>query len=210
MMTADAKFWDRLAEKYAKQPVANLSAFERKQAITREHLHPDASVLEIGCGTGSLALALSPFAGTIDAWDFSSEMIRIAKQKAETQGVTNVHFRQGTLDGPAPSMHERYDSAWAYSILHLVPDRRHTLRTIFQLLKPGGVFISSNVCLAGGFIPYGLIIGALRWFGKAPKVYLYDRETIFRELREAGFVEVEERDVGAGRRVAFVVARRPT
>lgn len=209
MMTADAKFWDNLAEKYAKQPVANLSAFERKQAITREHLRPDARVLEIGCGTGSLALALSPFAGTIDAWDFSAEMIRIAKQKAEAQGVTNVHFHQGTLDGPAPHGYEPFDSAWAYSILHLVPERRHTLRTIFHLLKPGGVFFSSNVCLAGGFIPYGILIGVMRWFGKAPSVHLYDRETIFRELREAGFVEVEEKDVGAGRTVAFVVAKRP-
>ena len=210
MMTADAKFWDALAEKYAKQPVANPSAFERKQAITREHLHPDSSVLEIGCGTGSLALALSPFAGQIEAWDFSAEMIRIAKQKAALQGVTNVHFHQGTLDGPAPYTDQRFDSAWAYSILHLVSDRAHTLKTIFQLLKPGGVFISSNVCLAGGFIPYGLVIGVLRWFGKAPNVYLYDRKTIFRELREAGFTEMEERDVGAERTVAFVVAKKPT
>jgi len=209
MMTADAKFWDGIAEKYAKQPVANPSAFERKQAVTREHLRPYSRVLEIGCGTGSLALALSPFAGQIEAWDFSAEMIRIAKHKAETQGVGNVHFHQGTLDGAAPYAHAHFDSVLAYSILHLVPDRRHTLRAIFQLLKPGGVFISSNVCLAGGFIPYGIIIGALRWFGKAPKVYLYDRATIFRELSEAGFVEVEEKDVGAERTVAFVVAKKP-
>lgn len=209
MMTADAKFWDQLADKYAKQPVANPSAFERKQAITRDHLRPDSRVLEIGCGTGSLALALSPFAGQIEAWDFSGEMIRIAKQKAEAQGVTNVHLHQGSLDGPAPYPPAQFDAALAYSILHLVPDRRHTLQTIFQLLKPGGVFISSNVCLAEGFIPYGIIIGALRWLGKAPHVYLYDRATIFRELREAGFVEVEEREVGAGRTVAFIVAKKP-
>jgi ubiquinone/menaquinone biosynthesis C-methylase UbiE len=136
-------------------------------------------------------------------------MIRIATQKAKAEGVTHVHFHQGTLDNAAPHAREHFDSAWAYSILHLVPDRRHTLKTIFHLLKPGGVFISSNVCLAGGFIPYGILIAVMRWFGKAPNVYLYDRETIFRELREAGFVEVEEREVGAGRTVAFVVAKRP-
>lgn len=209
MTTADAKFWDGIAEKYAKRPVANLSAFERKQAITREHLRPDARVLEIGCGTGSLALALSPFAGQIEAWDFSAEMIRIAKHKAQTQGVANVRFHRGTLDGPVPYAPELFDSAWAYSVLHLVPDRRHTLRTIFELIKPGGVLISSNVCLAGGFIPYGVLIGAMRWFGKAPNVYLYDRATIFRELGEAGFVEVEEKDVGAERSVAFVLAKKP-
>jgi arsenite methyltransferase len=32
---------------------------------------------------------------------------------------------------------------------------------------------------------------------------------MLRELREAGFVAVEERDVGAEKTVAFVVARKP-
>jgi ubiquinone/menaquinone biosynthesis C-methylase UbiE len=208
-MTADAKFWDDLAAKYAAKPVGNLSAFERKKTITREHLRPGSSVLELGCGTGSLALELSPFAGEIHAWDVSAEMVRIANEKKQAQGVTNVTFRQGTLDGAVPHEHEYFDSAWAYSILHLVPDREHTLRSLFNLLRPGGTFISSNVCLRGGFIPYGIIIGALRWFGKAPTVSLYDRETILREMREAGFVEVEERDVGAERTIAFIVAKKP-
>jgi len=76
----------------------------------------------------------------------------------------------------------------------LVPDRRHTLETSFKLLKPGGLFISSNVCLGGSWIPYGLTVSVTRWFGKAPDVQLYDRETIRRELREAVFVEIEETD----------------
>ncbi|HEX6242743.1 MAG TPA: methyltransferase domain-containing protein, partial [Polyangiales bacterium] len=151
----------------------------------------------------------SAFAGTIEAWDISAEMIRIAKQKAAAQGVSNVHFQQGTLDELASSKQGCFDSAWAYSLLHLVADRRRTLGAVFQSLKPGGVFISSNVCLAGGFIPYGPLLAVMRWFGKAPRVYLYDRETLFREMREAGFVDVQERDVGAERTVAFVVARRP-
>ena len=96
-MSTDAKFWDAIAEKYAAKPVDDLSAFQRKQAITREHLHPGCTVLEIGCGTGSLALELSPFAGQIHALDVSAEMLRIADQKKQARGVTNVTFRQGTL-----------------------------------------------------------------------------------------------------------------
>jgi 2-polyprenyl-3-methyl-5-hydroxy-6-metoxy-1,4-benzoquinol methylase len=209
MMNADAKFWDAIAEKYAAKPVENVSAFERKQAITREHLTPSSVVLEIGCGTGSLALAMSRFAGHIHALDFSAEMIRIAEHKKQAAGVTNVTFRQGTLDGAAPYGAGSFDSAWAYSILHLVPSRAQTLATIFELLKPGGTFISSNVCLGGTWIPYGALIGAMRWFGKAPTVHIYDRKTILRELREAGFADVQEHDVGAERTVAFVVAKKP-
>ncbi|WP_437614540.1 class I SAM-dependent methyltransferase [Sorangium sp. So ce834] len=208
-MSTDAKFWDGIAEKYAAKPVGNVTAFERKKAITREHLRPGSTVLEIGCGTGSLALEMSPFAGHIHAMDVSSEMIRIADQKKQVQGVTNVTFRQGTLDGRAPVEPEHFDSAWAYSLLHLVPDRRRTLKAIFDLLKPGGSFISSNVCLGSTWVPYGVIITVMRWFGKAPVVYVYDRETILREMREVGFVEIEEREVGAGGMVAFVVAKKP-
>ncbi|MGK4007980.1 methyltransferase domain-containing protein [Sorangium sp. So ce1036] len=208
-MSANAKFWDNVAEKYAAMPVKNVTAFERKKAITREHLRPSSMVLEIGCGTGSLALAMSPFAGHIHAMDVSAEMLRIADQKKQAQGVTNVTFLQGTLDGPAPYEPEHFDSAWAYSILHLVPDRRRTLKTIFDLLKPGGSFIASNVCLGDTWVPYGAIITVLRWFGRAPAVHIYDRETILREMREAGFVEIEEREIGAGGMVAFVVAKKP-
>jgi ubiquinone/menaquinone biosynthesis C-methylase UbiE len=209
-MTTDAKFWDAIAKKYAAKPVEDISAFRRKQAITREHLHPGSTVFELGCGTGSLALEMAPFAGHIHALDVSAEMLRIADQKKQAAGVTNITFRKGTLDEATPDQRDHFDCVWAYSILHLVPDRRRALETIFELLKPGGSFISSNVCLGGSWVPYGALITLMRWFGKAPVVHIYDRETICRELREAGFVEVEERDVGAARMVAFIVAKKPS
>jgi arsenite methyltransferase len=209
MMTSDAKFWNGIAAKYAAQPVADLPAFERKKAITREHLRPDSIVLELGCGTGTLALEMARFAGHVHAMDLSDEMLRIARSKQEAQGVTNVTFCQGTLDGASPYPREHFDSVWAYSILHLVPDRRHVLGVLFDLLKPGGSFISSNACLGDGWVPYGALITVMRWLGKAPFVHVYSRETLFRELREAGFVAATERDVGAQKQVAFVVATKP-
>jgi arsenite methyltransferase len=209
MTGADAKFWNDLAEKYAAQPVANVPAFERKKAIMRDHLRLDSSVLEVGCGTGSLALDMARHAGHIHGLDISAEMLRIADQKRQTQGVTNVTFRQGTLDAAPPFPRKSFDSVWAHSILHLVPDRRSVLRTSFDLLEPGGSLISSNACLGDSWLPYGAIISVMRWFGKAPVVHIYDRETILREMHEAGFVDVVERDVGADKLVAFIVAKKP-
>jgi arsenite methyltransferase len=211
MMTHDdARFWNGIAEKYAAKPVANAPAFERKKSITREHLRPHSRVLELGCGTGTLALEMARHAGHIQAMDISAEMLRIADQKREAQGVTNVTFRQGTLDGDHPYQPGSFDSVWAYSILHLVPDRRRVLATLFDLLEPGGSLIASSVCLGDSWVPYRPIIAVMRWFGKAPVVHLYRRETLFRELREIGFVDVTERDVGAEKEVAFVVAKKPT
>ncbi|AKF09590.1 class I SAM-dependent methyltransferase [Sandaracinus amylolyticus] len=207
--SADAKFWDDIAEKYAAKPVEDVPAFERKKAITREHLRPDSTILEIGCGTGSLALEMSRHAGHVHAMDISTEMIRIANRKKETQRVTNVSFHVGTLDGGSPLGAAKVDGVWAYSILHLVQDRQRTLRTLFEALEPGGVFISSNVCLGDSWVPYGALLAVMRWLGKAPAVRIYDRATIVREMKDAGFVDVEEKDVGAERTVAFFVARKP-
>lgn len=208
-MTTNAKFWDNAAERYAAKPVGDVSAYERKKAITRELLAHDATILDIGCGTGSLALELSPFVGHVHAMDLSAEMIRIANHKRATQGKTNVTFYQGTLNDPGAFKPEPFDGICAYNILHLVDDREGTLQTIFELLAPGGVFVSSNVCLGGTWVPYGALIAIMRWFGKAPMVHLYDRDTMLREFRAAGFVDIQVHDVGADAKVAFVTARKP-
>lgn len=210
MTTHDgARFWNGIAEKYAVQPVADVPAFERKKAITRELLRPDSRVLELGCGTGTLALEMARHAGEIQALDISTEMLRIANQKREAQGVTNVTFRRGTLDGDHPYQPESFDCVWAYSILHLVPDRRRVLSTLFDLLAPGGSLVASSVCLGDSWVPFGPLIAVMRWFGKAPVVQIYGRETLFRELREIGFADVTEKDVGAEKTIAFVVAKKP-
>lgn len=208
-MTSDAKFWDNIAEKYAAKPIGNPSAFARKQAIARELLPRDAQVIEIGCGTGSLALAMSAFTGHIHALDYSAQMIGIAKRKQQAEAVKNVTFQHNAIDQSSfPA--NTFDSAWAFSILHLLPDRPRVLAHLFDLLKPGGSLVISNVCLAGTWIPYAALIKLLHWFGKAPVVQLYDRATIQREIRTAGFVQTEERDVGAEKTVAFIIAKKPS
>jgi len=203
-----ATFWDGAAEKYAAQPVADTAAFDRKKAFTRKHLSPSSNVLEIGCGTGSLALAMAKDAGHIHAVDISAEMVRIARNKKERAGASNVTFHCSTLDEVRlPPL--SFDVVWAYSILHLVDDRQAILDRCFTLLKPGGVLISSNVCLGDSWVPYRPVIAILRWLEKAPRVHFYGRDRISEELRRTGFVRVEEIDVGAKKLVAFMIAHKP-
>jgi arsenite methyltransferase len=208
-MNADAKFWDANAESYAASPVKNIAAFERKKVITRESLRPHSVVLELGCGTGSLALEMAPHVAHIHGLDVSAEMLRIANRKKADLRITNVSFHQGTLDGDVPFEAGSFDSVWAYSILHLVADRARTLKTLFDLLAPRGTFVSSTACLADSWIPYGPAIALARFLGKAPAVRSFDRATLSRELRDAGFVDITEHDVGAERMIAFFTAKKP-
>ncbi|MBC8067611.1 MAG: class I SAM-dependent methyltransferase [Deltaproteobacteria bacterium] len=207
-MTLDATFWNRLAEKYSRQPVANPDAFERKIAVTQALLTAQAAVLDIGCGTGSLALRLAPSAARVHGLDLSSEMIRIAEGKARAQQIDNVTFHVGAFDDDFTAFPDgSLDGICAFSLLHLVEDRAAALARIYRLLKPGGFFVSSTICLGESWVPYRPILTVMRWLGKAPRVSVFARKTLEREVGEAGFVDITTPDVGAEATVAFVVAR---
>ena len=77
-MPNDAKFWDKIAAKYAKSPIKNMEAYNQTMDRTKSHLAKDDSVLEVGCGTGSTALLLADSVQHITASDISANMIDIA------------------------------------------------------------------------------------------------------------------------------------
>ena len=66
-----APFWDKIAPRYAKKPVADPAAYEEKLARVRALLRAEDRVLEIGCGTGSTALRLASRVAEITATDIS-------------------------------------------------------------------------------------------------------------------------------------------
>lgn len=205
----DPGFWDRIAESYAAKPVADPAAFQRKIDETRARMAPGCTVLDVGCGTGSLALILAPDAGQVHGMDLSEEMIRIARGKAEAQGISNVTFHVGTLEESTAFGPGSLDVLCAYSLLHLLPDRARFLKRAMTLLKPGGAFISSSGCLGDSWIPFSPILKVMRWLGKAPYVSIFTRAALEEEIRAAGFVDLTGPDVGAKPTVAFLIAQKP-
>lgn len=208
-MGADAKFWDGLAEKYARKPVEDVAAYERKLDMTKSRLSPEDVILDIGCGTGSLALELAPLVSHVHAVDISRGMLEIARRKADERQVSNVTFHQAAVQELPHFEPASLDGVCAYNILHLVRERAALLEHVMKLLKPGAFFISSTVCLGESYVPYQPILTLMRWLGKAPSVEVLGIEELLRELRDAGFVGVSPREVGAKKTVAFIVASKP-
>lgn len=208
-MTADTQFWDNLAERYASKPVANIPVYHRKLAITKERLTKTDVVLDIGCGTGSLALELAPLVSQVHAADSSREMVKICERKATAANVDNATFHHGTLEALSSFSPESFDCICAYNILHLVDDRTATLQRVATLLKPGGLLVSSTPCLGGSWVPMGFIVGVMRWFGKAPRVHMLSVDGLREELQQAGFVDLTAPEIGAPERTAFFVATKP-
>lgn len=209
-MTADPAFWNRLAESYAKQPVADPAAFERKIAVMVARIAATDTVLDVGCGTGSLALRLAPFAAQVHGLDLSSEMIRIARAKALAEGTPNVTFHIGAFDDEFKGIEDGSVAVLsACSFLHLVEDRNGALARMFRLLRPGGTLVTSTACLGESWVPYAPLLTVMRWLGKAPPAWVISKATLASEIQQAGFVDLETPDVGAKVEVGFMVARRP-
>jgi len=203
-------FWNRIAESYASKPVSNPQAFERKIALTLAQTRPEHVLLDIGCGTGSLALRLAPHAAHVHGLDLSREMTRIARDKARAAAVNNVTFHEGAFDDSFTALGpESLDGVCAFSLLHLVSDRPAALARIFALLKPGGFFVTSTVCLGESWLPYRPLLRVMKALGKAPAVTVFDKQTFLAELQQAGFERLSLPEVGADATIAFTLANKP-
>lgn len=204
--TGSARFWDRIAKRYARTPIADEAAYQKKLQITREHLRSDMEALEFGCGTGSTALAHAPFVKHILAIDISSKMIEIAQGKAEASSTRNVTFLQsGIEEFGAPE--RTFDVVLGLSILHLLKDREQAISKVHELLKPGGVFVSSTACLGDTMGYFKLIAPLGRIFGLLPLVKVFTRQELSDSLIRAGFEIEHQWQPGKGKSV-FIVAKK--
>lgn len=206
-MDRNRRFWNGTAGKYSRQPIADEAAYRHKLEKTREFLTPQSNVLEFGCGTGSTAILHAPHVRHILATDMSDEMIRIARERAAEAGVENLTFRRSGFDelDCAP---ESFDAVLGMSILHLLDDHAPAIARIRELLKPGGVFISSTVCLGDRMWFMIPIIPIARLVGLFPLVRVFTRDALRRSVRDAGF-EIEYDWQPEKSQVLFLVARKP-
>lgn len=211
---ADAVFWDRIARKYARDPIKDMAGYERTIERTGALLKHTDRVLEIGCGTGTTALRLAPRVARMLATDVSSEMIAIARERAAKAECANVEFEMASAAEPAGALalpEGAFDVVLAFNVLHLVPQRPAALATIMRVLKPGGLFISKTACLAEMSVLIRMAVPLMRAVGKAPYVEAFSGAELERDVRVAGFAVDECARHGSTRKDprVFIVARKP-
>ena len=91
----DLDFWEKRSPAFADHAKKTRYANEFLKLIAME---PDLTVLDMGCGGGSLAIPLSPKVKKITAVDFSPSMIAIVKRICGERNITNIETILGEWD----------------------------------------------------------------------------------------------------------------
>ena len=201
----NARFWNWIANRYSRLKISDEPAYREKLRLTREFLKPGSEVLEFGCGTGGTARLHAPFVGHIRAIDFSEKMIAIARQRAAEEGVENVSFEVASIDNIGTD--KTYDTVLGMSILHLLDNRSDVIAKVHDLLNPGGVFVSSTICLGAGPHFLKFVLPFTRPLGLLPSLNFFSVEDLVADITAAGFEIVNQWQPNP-RSAVYLVARK--
>lgn len=124
--------WDTAAQHYEKT-AHPFTARYAEAALARVVLTPDSRVLDVGAGTGALALAAARTGAQVLATDFSPGMVaRIA-----AAGLPNVDAQ--VMDGQALALPDAgFDAVFSIFGVIMFPDWRKGLAEMARVTRPGG------------------------------------------------------------------------
>lgn len=121
---------------------------------------PPSTIIDIGSGTGSDAVALAERFPTarIHALDVSAELLERVESAAAASGLADqiVSHRVDLNDDWPKEAPQAVDLAWAALSLHHLSDPAAVLQRVLTTLKPGGVFVLTELTGPGVFTPSDL------------------------------------------------------
>ncbi len=109
------------------------------------HLRPGMSLLDCGCGVGSITLDLAERVapGQVVGVDLDESQLAMARAEAERRGLSNIRFETASIyDLPFPE--DSFDAALAHTLLFHLREPLRALRVLRRMLKPGGVVCVSD------------------------------------------------------------------
>lgn len=100
----------------------------------------DATICEVGCGTGQMSLYLARADRTVISADLTMASLRLAAAAAQRFGVTNARFVESDLNRPALRS-GAFDVVLSLGVLHHTPDPAAAFARIVPLARPGGMIV---------------------------------------------------------------------
>ena len=116
------------------------------------YLEPGLSVLDFGCGPGtiSVGLARAVAPGELHGIDMEESQIDLARAAAKAGGHSNATFHVGDVTD-LPFDDNTFDVAHCHAVLNHVPDTLAALTEVKRVLKPGGMVSCRELVAASCF-----------------------------------------------------------
>src|SRR5262249_38289012 len=109
--------------------------------ISKLPLRADARILEVGCGSGQLSVALAQNGYTVDAMDSTPAMLRMTRAGAMLRGVEDqIRLHLGDVHA-LPFEAETFDLVIAIGVLPWLHSERVALLEMHTVLKHGGYLV---------------------------------------------------------------------
>lgn len=134
--------WNWVAEGYLKTAMPLLGLFA-DVAVERAMLGPTMRVVDVATGPGTGTCRVASRVASVDAIDFSAEMVARCRARADALGLRNVSVVEG--DGQElPYATASFDVGFSMFGLMFFPDRPRGFRELCRVLRPGGrAFVTS-------------------------------------------------------------------
>jgi SAM-dependent methyltransferase len=98
-------------------------------------------------------------------------------------------------------------------VLHLLANKEAAIAKVYNLLQPGGVFITSTICLGDTMAWFKLIAPIGKFFGLFPLVKVFTIKDLEKSLTDAGFAINYQWQAGdyqspiGNAKIVFIVAK---
>jgi ubiquinone/menaquinone biosynthesis C-methylase UbiE len=132
--------WDRRADTFDEESGHGLFSEEQREAwhqlLSRLVGPPPQRALDVGCGTGFLALRLAELGHAVAGVDLSEQMLAQARVKAK-QAALEIEFRVGDA-ADLDVDDDTYDLVVARHVIWNLPDPARAVAEWLRVLRPGG------------------------------------------------------------------------
>ena len=179
-----ADFFDNSAEAFDPAWAERAQYTLPAQVAQRIHQwHPDrlGDVLDLGCGTGLLGVALGPISGVLVGVDLSAKMIKKAALHQAYDSFHQVNLLDALRDTPAALYHV----ITALDVFNFVGNLEAAVPNAHRILLPDGHFVFSCETQTDNEADFAL---------SANQRFVHHSRYIERLLAEAGFVDVSIQD----------------
>jgi SAM-dependent methyltransferase len=188
--------WPRLYDWMAAARLFGHEGRLRQRTLDLARVDAGDHVLDVGCGTGTLALAAHRRAGpdgSVRGIDASAEMIARAKAKSTRSGLP-VHFEVGAAQS-LPYADSTFDVVLCTLVIHHLPEdaRAAAVAEMRRVLKPGGRLLIVEFLQQHGF---GVLLNPVAWLhGRRHPGMLDQAENL---MKSAGFQGIATGPLGFG------------